>query len=133
MSDAAEPKSSWGGTIIGMLVLVWFLNAFDLDLAHSRLRYALQYSLKLGSVSKDKKPRDCDWLRSPLGNKDCHFEVKIETIKEGFDEHGAPVVSYDDGATWNPADGIDKPYPLAAKVPTIRSVNISWEKLQGEE
>src|SRR6202035_5024976 len=70
----------------------------------SNLRYAFEYGVNLSAVNKDPKPHDCDWSKAPIGNKECHYEVEVvkTRIREGVDQKtGKPIISYDDGSTWN--------------------------------
>jgi hypothetical protein len=83
-------------------------------------RYAGKYDLKPEQVTIEKKPHDCDYQTSPLGNKNCHYERTISTVLTGITKGGRQVVSYDERKTWYFAD---------PSVPISPSVTVSWRRI----
>jgi len=70
------------------------------DLWYSKLRYALEYGVQYGQVSKLAEPHDCDWMTAPLGKKNCHYEPEVHSAFAAIRE-GKPMVTYDRGKTWS--------------------------------
>lgn len=44
--------------------------------------YAIWYSTDTDQVHIEAEPHDCDFLKAPLGNKECHFEKLVETQQD---------------------------------------------------
>jgi hypothetical protein len=74
-------------------------------------------------VTKANEPRGCDWLKAPIGDKDCHYEIQVSTVRTAFDAHGKPIVSFDEGATWLPNDAVP---------PAKSEVVLPWKKSDDE-
>lgn len=108
------------GLVIYLLIIgaVWFVVWGR----NSELRYQAQYGFNAdASVSIAREPTDCDFLSAPLGSKDCHYEkvVAVEMYTKDV-KTGRPIVSYDEGKTWNWNDG----------GPTYKTlVDVSWRKV----
>jgi hypothetical protein len=49
--------------------------------------YAFKYGVAIGQVNADRRPRDCDFLSSPIGRKDCHYQEVIDV----YDARGRPI------------------------------------------
>jgi hypothetical protein len=81
---------------------VFFVIAFSWipDTWHSKLRYSLQYGVSYSQVTIGKKPTDCTFLRAPMGDKDCHYDREVSTIKVETNQWGGQSISWDDGKTW---------------------------------
>jgi hypothetical protein len=96
----------------------------------------VQYGVSPGDVQTDAKPSDCDFLRSPLGSKDCSYKAYVEVFNAdgvlvaGKDapryrsdyKTAKPVVSYDGGKTWDWYEGATVP----SRKP--KSVRVVWVK-----
>jgi hypothetical protein len=94
---------------------------FFYDGWHSTLRYSIEYSVSYNKVTKAKKPYDCDWGTAPIGNKNCHYEAQIITVRTNVGTQGQRIVSYDEGKTWV----INNTSP-----PVEPSVTLFWNKVQ---
>jgi hypothetical protein len=92
MDDEAAGCLVWVVLLAGALVWYWGWE--------SALRYSLQYNVELSQVSVETKPKDCDFLHAPLGQKDCHYEKVVSILRFGRNPAGQPIVSYDDGQHW---------------------------------
>lgn len=46
----------------------------------------------------EDKPHECDWLKAPIGNKECHYEVRVILVIRHSD--GTRSISDDGGETW---------------------------------
>jgi hypothetical protein len=126
-----KQKSTWGGGT-GWLVTVLLLW-FAFDPWHSKLRYSLQYRVAYGDVTKANEPHDCDFFKAPIGNKECHFEIQVGTVRAASDTNGKPILSIDEGVTWFYQHDPDTPY-TGAPVGTahVTTVNLTWEKIKDE-
>lgn len=124
---AIRDKGSTLGAIFA-LVVVWVVILGLSDLWQSKLRYAWWYNVSSDQVTIEKKPTDCDFFRAPLGDKECHYERRVSTVRVkteylDFQRGSVNYVSFDNGKTWN----VDPANP-----PTKPKVMISWEKVEGE-
>lgn len=99
--------------LVVIAIVVWFAWLDD-----SKLRYDIQYDAE---VTVDDKPKDCDFLTSPLSRKNCKYEKRVSATLYGSDDTtGKPVISYDGGDTWEwNEDG-----PLSGGY-----VTVYWEKV----
>ena len=70
------------------------------------------------------EPTFCDFLRSPIGHKGCHYEKVITTAKWEKSTTGDPIVSNDDGKTWRSMEP-----PPNTKIPTT-FVFVDWNKIE---
>ena len=55
--------------------------------------YATQNSIPVGRVSVQPKPHDCEFMKAPLGDKNCHFDGVVTRLQ---DKDGPYVV-----VSWN--------------------------------
>jgi hypothetical protein len=97
--------------------------------------YAIEYNVDLGDVHTDAKPSDCDFLHAPLGSKGCTYKSHVKAYnssgvliggedapKYGHDtKTGKPIISYDDGKTWDW-------YAADLPNPKVASVQVFWRK-----
>jgi hypothetical protein len=113
------------GQWIGIVIVVWLaINGFD-EAWYSKWRYAMWHGTSSDKVTIDQKPHDCDFLASPLGEKNCRYDaqVQVQTIKLSTDTNsGRRIVSYDEGKTWGFNDG---PNPATFG----DSVYVGWQKV----
>ena len=58
------------------IVFGWVGNAW-----HSKWRYALQYSMDASQITVDDKPHVCNFFAAPIGEKYCHYDPIISTLK----------------------------------------------------
>jgi hypothetical protein len=70
--------------------------------------------------------------KAPIGDKVCRYEIRVLTVRTAFDTHGKPIVSYDEGVTWVPSDGIEQPYHQEPVRPVVSKVVLTWEKTDEE-
>lgn len=112
------------GSWVVTLAVCYFVYIGCLAAWHSKVRYAMQYSVGYDEVYKNNRPHDCDFLTAPIGEKNCHYDANAQKqiVRTGIDPSGYAVVSYDDGKTWYPNDGTP---PVKAET----SVNVSWQKV----
>jgi hypothetical protein len=122
------------------VIILWFNGKAAW---YSKFRYSLQYDVPYSKVTKPNEPRGCDWLRSPIGDKACHYELQVHTVRSAVDAHGNAIISYDEGATWTRCiwngsdvcaaltDGNEQPEE-PARPAVVRSVTLTWEKIDDE-
>ena len=101
------------------------------------VKYALIYSVDDSKVTYAEKPKDCDFIHAPLGDKACHYDK----IVRGYNSTGdcvagvgapkfststlnKPIVSYDDGKSWHLIPE-GEPHPDTKVV----KVEIDWAKV----
>jgi hypothetical protein len=89
---------------------VFFLIIFAFLLwnwaTNCKLRYAWQYGIDSSQITVEAKPTDCDFMHSPLGDKDCHYTKEVSIIKRGMDTKSSrPIISFDNGKSWSWDDG----------------------------
>ena len=48
---------------------------------HSKVRYAVQYNTGTNKVSIQRQPHDCNFFFAPIGDKDCHYERQVSTLR----------------------------------------------------
>ena len=115
--------------LLPILVLVMFSTACG-NLPE-RAWYAFKYGVPQDKVTINDAPLDCNWLYSPLGNKGCHYEKRVSTLRWSMSITNEPIVSYDEGKTWNvfTPDATDR----VPSTPAVVSVWVGWEKVVGAE
>ena len=99
-----------------MVVFVVVLNVLLPDHWTGPWKYARQFDVPVAMVHWKDKPKNCDYLRSPMGDKGCHYKISIAAVNSTGDlvgGDGAPLfrenadtkqtlVSYDRGNSWHP-------------------------------
>jgi hypothetical protein len=114
-------------TTLFWIAVGWILVSWVPDVVwYSKARYSFQYSTDFAKISISKSPHDCGFFTAPLGDKFCHYEREVSTVRWATSTTGLPIVSYDEGKTWitfTPDD--PKAVP---KTSTIVQVTISWVK-----
>jgi len=73
----ARNSSNWKSTLLlllfGALSLGFFCYWF-----FPATWYATWYNTDVDQVHIEAEPRDCDFLKAPLGNKECHYEKQVD-------------------------------------------------------
>jgi hypothetical protein len=85
----------------------------------TKWRYSLDEDLKDADYAIDKQPHDCEFMSAPMGNKHCHYEKLVATVRIRYDNNNSRwEASIDEGKTWEPAQ------------PGVRrTVVVSWRKV----
>lgn len=132
---ATGKKSAWedireGLHFILALVAIYFVVAY-LFPDEWRIKWAVRYVVAFSHITVEPRPTLCDWWRAPLGRKACHYEridsKKIVTLST----QGKPIVSYDDGKTWQkpPFDYTESELAdLRLDRQRAEFISITWEK-----
>jgi hypothetical protein len=116
------------------LIIVFFIVSPSSNWTDS-LWYSVRYSVKFSDVQTDR-PKDCDFMRAPLGDKGCSYTAHVQVFnadgelvagenapKYGSDTKTAkPIISYDGGKNWGWYSGATVPNPKP------NSVKVSWVK-----
>jgi hypothetical protein len=117
----AEDKEGCLGAFLGLFFLAYFAWTWVSD---TKLRYAVQYGINTDQVTIATEPADCDFMHAPLGQKDCHYEKTVLVIKRGTDTKSSrPIISYDEGRTWNWDDGDTAPRGTSVSVFWVKSTS----------
>jgi hypothetical protein len=127
---AGSDEGGCGLVVLGVLALYFFVPASWTNGAW----YGVRYNVEPGKVDTDPRPKDCDFIHAPLGDKGCSYKAHVRAYnaagvlvggedapKYGHDtKTGKPILSYDDGKTWD--------WYSEAKVPdpTVASVRVFW-------
>lgn len=106
-------------------IVVYYIFSLIGDVWHSKWRYAVNYGVSEQDVSIDDEPHDCAFLTAPLGNKYCHYERAVFTVRWATSQAGQPIASYDEGKTWTVFDPAGRVVPQYS---TVEEVHIGWDK-----
>jgi hypothetical protein len=129
--ERAIKENSWSSAfpVVWIGLLVYLVCAYvPGEVWHSKWRYELQYDVESSKIQYDKEPHDCEFLTAPLGNKHCHYERSVATLRWATSTTGLPIASFDDGKTWStftPDAGVRIPNNS-----TVEQVYVSWAKQQ---
>jgi hypothetical protein len=125
----AAVKEKWSSVVmVGWIVLASFLWDVPGNMWHSKIRYETEYSLPADKVIVATHPHDCAFLSAPLGEKYCHYDREVSTVRWATSTTGNPIASWDEGKTWSvftPEAGATVP-----KTDTVQEVVISWKKVE---
>jgi hypothetical protein len=126
-SAVKEVKDKWSTPYFILMALAGlFFWSVPSAIWHAKWRYALANGVSSDHVTIIKQPHDCNFLAAPLGAKYCEYERQVTTVRWSTSTQGQPIVSWDEGKTWNfftPEAGETVP-----KFSTVREVFISWDK-----
>ena len=122
-------KDKWSSvTMIGWLFLGALLWNVPGQIWHAKWRYALSYGVSSDKVFGGYHPHNCAFLAAPLGEKYCHYEREISTLRWSTSTTGNAIVSWDEGKTWTvftPDAGVSVP-----RYDTVQEVYINWKKIE---
>jgi len=128
----AENKASdWDlGRLVYSLVLIVFLVPLVSWAWYSQFRYSIQYDVPMSQVIAAKEPHDCDFLKAPIGDKECSYDAVVTTTTttvpptDGaltlLNNAGEVIVSFDEGKTW----------VVKRSLPTKTFVYVTWKKTE---
>jgi hypothetical protein len=125
VEKAIKNKTSSIQLLLFAAIGVWLISIPG-QIWHAKWRYALQYSLSSDKIYAGTAPHDCGFLTAPIGEKYCHYERVISTTRWATSTQGLPIISWDEGKTWNvfsPDAGEHAP-----QYSTVKEVSISWVK-----
>lgn len=124
-------KDKWSSvTVLAFVLIGAFLWSLPGKAWYSRWRIGLEYGVGSDKVYKQPHPHDCNFLASPVGEKYCHYERTISTLRWARSTAGMPISSLDEGKTWT----VFTPEPNTT-VPvnsTVQEVYVTWDKKDDE-
>jgi hypothetical protein len=110
-----------------------FIGAFLWNLPgatwHAKWRYALSYGVSSDKVLVDNHPHGCAFLAAPLGEKYCHYDREVSTLRWGTSTTGNRLVSYDEGKTWSVVES-DPTVTNWPQYNTVEAAYINWKKIE---
>ena len=126
-------SGGWVFWLVGAGVVTWIYWAGGIN----QVWYSLQYSVGADKVHVDAKPKDCDFMHAPIGDKGCSYKASVtaynatgelvggdDAPKYGHDtKTGKPIISRDNGKTWDWYSGADVPNSK------VDSVIVTWLKV----
>ncbi len=123
-------KDKWSSAlIIGWVFFAAFLWDLTGDIWHAKWRYAMTYGVNSDNVVLESHPHDCAFLAAPLGQKYCHFDREVSTLRRGTSTTGTRLVSYDEGKTWSVVES-DPTVTNWPQYNTVVVVYINWKKIE---
>ncbi len=125
---AKTSGSSWWWLLLLIQLAYWEPHVW-----HSNWRYAIKYGVSSSKLTKPDMPKGCDWLRAPLGDKDCHYEAQAAIRLKGRDQYGKALESFDNGVNWYFSGDVQeyKPEVFKGSIETV-AVVLSWEQKDGD-
>jgi hypothetical protein len=109
-----------------LVILLWDVPG---NIWHSKWRYALANGISSDNVVVEKHPHDCAFLAAPLGEKYCHYDREVSTLRRGTSTTGNRLVSYDEGKTWSVVES-DPTVTNWPQSDTVVVVYINWKKIE---
>ena len=116
-------------TILGWMILVAFLWDVPGNIWHSKLQYELEYSVNADNVVVETHPHDCAFFAAPLGEKYCHYDREVSTLRRATSTTGNRLVSHDEGKTWSVVES-DPTVTNWPQYNTVVVVYINWRKIE---
>jgi hypothetical protein len=77
--DVMLPLLGIMAMVIGLLC--WIIWGFLPESFRDSAWYSVEYSVDWDQVHVEKFPTDCAWGHAPIGDKGCHYQQKVETLK----------------------------------------------------
>lgn len=123
--EAVSSQHTWVMSAFWIWIAWLVYSFFQGSIWESKSRFAMYYDVPSDHVTVLKEPHDCDFLKAPIGSKECHFDKNVEVTKVGKDNKtGRPVVSHDNGTTWEWDDSTD--------TRSVPGVWVSYTKVEDE-
>jgi hypothetical protein len=65
---------------VAVVVYISSIEYFSQARWVNKIRYSVWYSTDSDEIKQfqEKAPSDCDFFKAPMGDKDCHYEKKVE-------------------------------------------------------
>jgi hypothetical protein len=122
---ASKWTDGWGELIGGGLFLfgMWAAIAYLLPDGWP-VKYAVRYFTPYNHVTVEARPTKCDFFRTPIGGKGCHYVKTITTAEWRRSTTGNAILSSDEGATWEVRDP-----PPNTKLPT-KFLWVDWNRVE---
>jgi hypothetical protein len=136
-SASLEELKSSLGCLTTLAILAWILWILLPASWTAPLLYSVIYETQTSKVHYVEKPKDCEFMHAPLGDKSCHYKKVVYAYNlEGeliggddapkFSEDkntNKPIVSFDNGKTWT--------FWLEGKGPDrrVERVDVDWTRV----
>lgn len=129
VEEAIKDKSSSVQWLLSVAFVMWLVSLAG-SIWHAKWRYELQYGLSSDKVNVATTPHDCGFLTAPIGEKYCHYDRVISTVRWATSTKNEPIISYDDGQTWTLfTPNLGETVPQTS---TVKELNVSWEKKEDD-
>jgi hypothetical protein len=123
--EAVRSQHTWVSSAFWIWIAWTVFSFLQTSVWESKFRYAMYYDVPSEHITLLKKPHDCEFLKAPIGSKECHFDKNVEVTKVGKDtKTGRPVVSHNSGKTWDWDDSTD--------IRSVPSVWVSYTRVEDE-
>ena len=117
-------------TVVAVVLIGAFLWSLPGKAWYSKWRIGLEYGVGSDKVYKQPQPHDYNFLASPLGEKYCHYERTVSTLRWARSTTGMPISSLDDGKTWTVfTPEANTVIPVSD---TVQEVYVRWDKKDDE-
>jgi hypothetical protein len=136
MTTVRKSVDSFLGSLVWIGIVGFFIWIVLPDSQTAPWKYEVIYNLDSNKIHYTEKPKDCDFLHAPLGDKGCHYKKIIigfnaagdvvladDVIYGSKNKTGEPIASLNGGKTW-----VDKGAPIAPHDLKVSSVEINWVK-----
>jgi hypothetical protein len=124
-SEPAKSIDSWATfAVLALLLFYFWLD----DKWPTKLRYSVQYRVRVSQVTVAKQPHNCDWLAAPLGSKNCHYDAVVQVVQIVSAKTGQRGVLQDDGKTVAWDNGNKPPAGTAAEL--HRELYVTWQEIE---
>jgi hypothetical protein len=98
-----QPRTAHKVAYIACVYLIYMLiSSWAGEIWNSKFVLSARYDVPTSQITIAEEPLNCNFLRAPLGVKECWYRRRITVIKTGTNAAGEHFVSYDDGKTWSP-------------------------------
>jgi rubredoxin len=134
----SSDTASGFGCLVALGAVALLIWSFLPDSWTDPWKYSVIYSANSDNVHVTDKPKDCDFIHAPLGDKACHYKKVIYGYNSRGDfvagdnapqystnTQNKPIISYDGGKSWQLLP--DAQNPPDTKVVKIE---VDWEKVK---
>ena len=94
--------SEWmSGLLAVALILFGYVQIFGLlwslmpDGAKYSAVYAVEYDVNYSDVHVEMRPRNCDWIHAPIGDKACHYSQHAYPLRNDSEHVMSVQVGWD--------------------------------------
>ena len=115
--------------IVLLAGLLWLAGAQFLP-GLGAYAYALKYHVTMDRAHFAPKPKDCDWSQPPIGNKSCHYQIRVVLKAVLRTSTGQDMDEDLDEEQYKQAVAARGPYDLPGPVPVVKDVFVDWVKIE---
>lgn len=81
----ATARGEVGVAVVALALLGYFVWSVTPDSIRYKAFYCVYCQVGVRHVEVDKRPIDCEWTHSPLGGKGCHYEKRLNFVRDKRD------------------------------------------------